>query len=86
MNIDDTLKDNLNKIQKKVSQEFEIVSKHGNCYKIKSYKWSKNYAYEIYRQNNITGKFEYLRGCSYFSTKENLWKGLESNVFYYYDL
>ena len=85
MSEDETLLENLTMVQDKVNQSFEVVSKNGNCFKIKTYKLSGNYCYDIERQNNISLKFDYVTGCSYFSSKFDLIQAVLANVRYYYD-
>lgn len=88
MNIDDTLKDNLNKLNKKrVKQSFEIVTKNGNCFRLSLlFNCRNNYGYIIERQNNITGAFEWHNSSGYFDTVKRLYQVIESNIFYLYEL
>ena len=85
MNIDESLLITLNKITKKVSQELDFISSHGNEYKIKTYKIDGNYTLEYLRFNTLKQRWEYINGCNLFSTKEFLIRGIESNVIYLYN-
>ena len=87
MNIDDTLKENYSKLNKKrVNQTFEIVTSVGNCFRISViYNCRGNYGYMLERQNNITGKFEYYQSNGYFPTRKRVYQVVESNITYLYN-
>ena len=70
----------------KVYQEYEFISYNGNVFKFETYKDNGNYNFMVYRQNNITGKFEYNTGCAYISDKKRLKEILISNCIYFYDM
>ena len=88
MNLDTTLIENLELIDKKrVGQEFEMISKHGNAYRFSLIFNSRgNYGYIIERQNGITGKYHFETSSGYLTSRSHLYQCVESQVFYHYEL
>lgn len=87
MNLDETLIENLKKInKKKIKQEIEIISKNGNCYKLNTYKTSGNYFIDVKRQSGYDGKYYHAQGSNYIAQRKELYRNLENWIFYYYDM
>lgn len=66
----------------KVNREYEIITKKGNVFKIRTYKLDGLYHADIYRLG-LRGHYIYERSCYYHKNKDELFSSCQGWEKYY---